>query len=132
MTKRGRAIENQPTTLVGTTAAARKIAKLRAIPGVAEASARTYTAMIEDDRRYVENLAAIRKAAALTQIDLARQMGVPQSEVSRIERQTDMLLSTFTGYLSAAGENPRVVVTINGQDVELELKVIDKSQLAAQ
>jgi len=48
-------------------------------------------------------------------------MGVPQSVISRIERQEDMLLSTLTDYLSAAGERPRVVVTVNGQDVEYEL-----------
>jgi hypothetical protein len=57
----------------------------------------------------------------LTQIELGEQMGVPQSVISRIERQEDMLLSTLTDYLSAAGERPRVVVTVNGQDVEYEL-----------
>lgn len=123
MTKRARptALTEGETASVGTAAAAAKIAALQDIPGLAEATAQTYAAMIEDDRRYAKNLAAIRKAAELTQIDLAQQMGVPQSEVSRIERQHDMLLSTFTGYLNAAGSNPRVVVTINGQDVELDL-----------
>jgi hypothetical protein len=42
-------------------------------------------------------------------------MGVPQTVVSRLERQHDMLLSTLTEYLKAAGDHPRVVVTINGQ-----------------
>ena len=41
--------------------------------------------------------------------------------VSRLERQHDMLLSTLTGYLKAAGDYPRIVVTVNGQDVELDL-----------
>jgi hypothetical protein len=31
------------------------------------------------------------------------------------------MLSTFTRYLAAVGEHPRVVVTVNGRDVELEL-----------
>src|ERR1019366_147458 len=43
------------------------------------------------------------------------QMGVAQSEISRIEKRHDMLLSTLTSYLSAAGEHPTVVVTVNGQ-----------------
>jgi hypothetical protein len=32
-----------------------------------------------------------------------------------------MLLPTLTGYLQAAGDHPRIVVTINGQEVELNL-----------
>jgi intracellular sulfur oxidation DsrE/DsrF family protein len=51
-------------------------------------------------------------------------MGVAQSEISRIEKRHDMLLSTLTNYLSAAGEHPRVVVTVNGQDVELDLTTL--------
>src|SRR5665811_2143202 len=52
------------------------------------------------------------------------QMGVAQSEISRIEKRHDMLLSTLTSYLSAAGEHPRVVVTVNGKDVELDLTTL--------
>jgi transcriptional regulator with XRE-family HTH domain len=70
---------------------------------------------------YAENLAAVRKAADLTQVELARAMGVAQSEISRIESRPDMLLSTLAGYLAAAGDHPRVVVTIAGQDVEVDL-----------
>jgi predicted transcriptional regulator len=67
---------------------------------------------------------AIRKAADLTQVELATQMGVAQSEISRIEKRHDMLLSTLTSYLSAAGERPRVVVTVHGKDVELDLTTL--------
>jgi predicted transcriptional regulator len=49
-------------------------------------------------------LVAIHKAADLTQVELATQMGVAQSEISRIEGRHDMLLSTLTSYLHAAGE----------------------------
>jgi predicted transcriptional regulator len=69
-------------------------------------------------------LAAIRRAADLTQVALAEQMGVPQTVVSRLERQHDMLLSTLSDYLKAAGEHPRVVVTIHGRDVELDLESV--------
>jgi DNA-binding transcriptional regulator YiaG len=108
-------------TFVGTEVAAAKIATLRSIPGVSRAADDVYAEMAEADRLYAVGLAGIRKAAELTQVDLAQQMGVAQSVVSRIERQHDMLLSTLTGYLSAAGSHPRVVVTVNGQDVVLEL-----------
>ena len=51
-------------------------------------------------------------------------MGVAQSEISRIENRHDMLLSTLTSFLSAVGEHPRVVVTVNGKDVELDLTTL--------
>lgn len=107
--------------LVGTRAAASKIARLRAIPGVEERSAQIRDEMVEADRLYAGSLAAIRKAANLTQVELGAQMGVPQTAISRLEKQEDMLLSTLADYLAAAGERPRVVVTVNGRDVEYEL-----------
>ena len=48
-------------------------------------------------------------------------MGVAQTVISRLERQHDMLLSTLTQYLTAAGDHPRIVVTVDGQDIELDL-----------
>jgi predicted transcriptional regulator len=66
----------------------------------------------------------VRRAADLTQVALAMQMAVAQTVIGRLERQHDMLLSTLTGYLNAAGERPRIVVTVNGQDVELDLAAL--------
>lgn len=109
------------TAFVGPDKAAEKIARARAIPGVAEASATIQAEMAAEDARYAAGLAEIRKAADLTQTALADAMGVPQTAVSRIERRHDMLLSTLNSYLQAAGEHPRLVVTIGGQDIELDL-----------
>ena len=111
-------------TFVGPTRAAETMAKARAIPGVAERSAQVRAEMAQADRVYVESLAAIRKAADLTQVALATQMGMSQTVVSRIEREHDMLLSTLSGYLKAAGDHPRVVVAINGRDVVLDLATL--------
>ena len=77
--------------------------------------------MLEADRRHAKALAELRRAAQLTQTDLGAAMGLPQAKVSRLERGGDMLLSTFTRYLAAVGDHPRVVVTIGGHDVELDL-----------
>jgi DNA-binding XRE family transcriptional regulator len=106
---------------VGTTAAAAKLDTLRARPGAGERVAAIREQMATADRVYADNLAAIRKAADLTQIQMAQDMGVAQSEISRIENRHDMLLSTLAQYLSVAGERARVVITMNGQDVELDL-----------
>ena len=111
----------ESTTFVGTEAAQARIERLRARRGAAERVDGIRAEMAETDRVYAENLAAVRKAADLTQVDLAKAMGVAQSEISRIERRPDMLLSTLASYLAAAGDRPRVVVTIAGHDIEVDL-----------
>src|SRR4051794_15790755 len=48
-------------------------------------------------------LAQIRKARVLTQEQLARSLNVGQPEISRIEHQTDLVVSTLRSYLQAMG-----------------------------
>ncbi|MEV8511370.1 helix-turn-helix transcriptional regulator [Dactylosporangium sp. NPDC051484] len=122
---------NQPnhaesTTFVGAEAAQTRIARLRARHSAADRVDGIRAEMAEADRIYAENLAAVRKAADLTQVELARAMGVAQSEISRIESRPDMLLSTLASYLAAAGDRPRVVVTTAGHDVEIDLTPLIK------
>ena len=57
----------------------------------------------EMDRVYAMNLAMIRKAAQMTQVEVARKLGVGQGVVSRLEHRGDMLLSTLYDYLTATG-----------------------------
>lgn len=114
--------ETGTKTFVGTKAAEEQLEALLQRPGMANAVQRIRNEMDEDDRVYASNLASIRKAAALTQTELAEKMGVAQSAVSHLEsQQHDMLLSTLTRYLRSTGDRPRVVVTMNGHDVELDL-----------
>lgn len=77
--------------------------------------------MDEDERKFLQNIPAIRKAAELTQAEVAEKLGMAQAGVSRLENQGDMLLSTLGKYLEAVGEHPRLVVEINGEDYELDL-----------
>jgi DNA-binding transcriptional regulator YiaG len=95
---------SEQTTFVTPKRAAEKMARALAIPGVAERPAQVQAEMAQADRVHAESLAEIRKAADLTQVALATQMGAPQTVVSRLERQHDMLLSTLTGCLKAAGD----------------------------
>ena len=93
------------------------------------------TARVAADRRgerrraaYGVALAQLRKAHALTQTTLARNLGVAQAEVSRIEHQTDMLASTLASYVEAMGGELTLTVRFPNQDpVELEFDVIAQS-----
>lgn len=116
----------EPITFVGTEAAQARIDRLRARRGAAPRVEDIRAEMAEADRLYAENLAAVRRAADLTQVELAKAMGVAQSEISRIESRPDMLLSTLASYLAAAGDRPRVVVTIAGHDIEVDLTPLIK------
>jgi transcriptional regulator with XRE-family HTH domain len=67
------------------------------------------------------DLAAIRRATGLTQIELAAKLGVRQAQISKIERQRDMLISTLASYLRALGVNAKIVVEVGEQTVTYDL-----------
>jgi hypothetical protein len=45
----------------------------------------------------------LRLARQQTQVALAEKLDIPQNAVSRMERRTDLLLSTMRGYVEALG-----------------------------
>ncbi|MGI8592616.1 MAG: helix-turn-helix domain-containing protein [Nakamurella sp.] len=91
-------------------------------PDTAAAVTQIREGMDQLDREYRVNLAAIRQAADLTQVEPAQRMGIKQAAVSSLERRDDLLLSTLANYLAAAGASiARVVVTIGGNEVEYPL-----------
>jgi predicted transcriptional regulator len=63
------------------------------------------------------DLAAFRRSVGLTQTELATNLGVGQAQISKVERQGDMLLSTLASYLAALGADAKVVVELGGQTV---------------
>ena len=75
-----------------------------------------------EDKVYAESLSGMRKAAQLTQEVVAQKLGITQAGVSRLESQGDMYLSTFANYLEAVGSDPRIMITVSGQEIELDLR----------
>jgi transcriptional regulator with XRE-family HTH domain len=69
----------------------------------------------------VIELAEIRRAAGRTQVELATAMQTSQGQISRIERQSDLLLSTLCAYLTALGSEARLVVSVGGKTITQEL-----------
>lgn len=102
--------------------ATERLERLRSDPDRAERVADIRKAGREMDRLHADGLASIRQAAKLTQSSIAGELGIQQGDVSKIERRSDMLLSTLRNYLAATGAHDvRIVLTLEGQNVELDL-----------
>jgi len=88
-----------------------------------------------ESRRIVEEmpLQKLREARHLTQASLANVMGVSQSEVSKIERRTDVYVSTLGSYVEAMGGRLEVsVIFPDGGIVKInQFEGLDESETVA-
>lgn len=66
----------------------------------------------------------MRRARALTQTQLARALDVSQAQVSRIESQADLYLSTLESYLGAMGGHLELVGVFDGVRGPLSLGTV--------
>src|SRR5690242_10347568 len=65
-------------------------------------------------------LPELRRAAGLTQSQLAERLGVSQSWVSQVESETDVRLSTISAYVAALGFDLHLSVKFpDGHEAEL-------------
>ena len=67
------------------------------------------------------DLAELRREAGVTQVQLAEALATSQGQISRIERQSDMLVSTLIAYLTALGVEASLVVLVGGKTIAQEL-----------
>jgi transcriptional regulator with XRE-family HTH domain len=65
-------------------------------------------------------LQELRKARALSQDEMAKTLGVKQAAVSKLERRTDMYLSTLRKFIEAMGGNLEIVAHFPEGDVSVE------------
>ncbi len=71
---------------------------------------------------YTATLGALRKALQVTQADVAERIGATQSEVSRIERREDVLVSTLRAFVTALGAELELVARFaDGHVVRIDL-----------
>ena len=54
----------------------------------------------------------LRKAAGLTQASVSKALNMPQSNVSRLEKNSDMLISTLRNYVEAVGGKLNLTVEL--------------------
>lgn len=70
-------------------------------------------------RKSVE-LGELRRRRGVTQAELAARLGIAQSDVSKIERRTDLKLSTLRAYLAALGCPLRLGTSVGGVEIGLD------------
>ena len=65
-------------------------------------------------------LQELRQARALSQDEIARTLGIKQAAVSKLERRTDMYLSTLRKFIEAMGGRLEIVAHFPDGDVSVE------------
>ncbi len=75
------------------------------------------SAVAAEYKRYEAGLAELRRARNLTQAQLAKNLGISQPEVSRIEHQSDVYLSTLRSYVAATGGDLDLVARFGAEGV---------------
>ena len=108
-----------------------RLARMLAKPGMQEAVAARRGKMRDADRAHAMGLAALRKAAELTQTELAETLGISQAAVAKTEQREDLLLSTLNAYIEALGGQAHIVITFNGEEIDLDLGALRRSATPA-
>ncbi|PAA16715.1 XRE family transcriptional regulator [Pseudomonas fragi] len=62
----------------------------------------------------------LRKAQALSQETLAKALNINQAAVSKMERRTDMYISTLRNYIQAMGGELEIIATFPDGQVKIE------------
>ena len=104
-----------------------RLARMLAKPGMKEAVAARRRKMRDADRAHAMGLAALRKAAELTQTELAEALGISQAAVAKTEQREDLLLSTLNAYIEALGGRAHIVISFNGEEVDLDLGALHRN-----
>jgi Helix-turn-helix domain len=72
-------------------------------------------------------LAGLRQTGNLTQSTIGTRLKISQDQVSRLEKRTDILLSTLKKYVSALGGNVHIMVELPGRP---PIKLADLTKMA--
>ena len=87
-------------------------------------------AQINDRAMELATLKDLRKAAEQTQEDLAAALGVGQDTISRLEKRTDMLLSTLRHYVESMGGKLELVAQFpNRPPVVIDQLGVERSSI---
>lgn len=65
------------------------------------------------------HLKELREARSLSQVALAKKLKVNQPAISKLEKTTDMYVSTLRHYIHATGGELQIIAKYPGGDVEI-------------
>lgn len=68
----------------------------------------------------MRGLKSLREATGVTQTKLAEDLGMTQSEVSKMESRNDHLVSSVRRYVEALGGELEIVVVVRGKRIRLQ------------
>lgn len=108
-----------------------RLTRMLAKPGMQEAVAARRARLRDADRAHAMGLAALRKAAELTQTELAATLGISQAAVAKTEQREDLLLSTLNAYIEALGGQVHIVISFNGEEIDLDLGALHRKPTPA-
>jgi len=80
---------------------------------------KSYERAVAEIESHQANLAQVRKLRFLAQSTVAELMEMDQSEISRLERRSDLLLSTLRRFIQATGGDLHLVAHFPEGNVEL-------------
>ena len=73
-------------------------------------------------------LQELRQARALSQEQIAKTLSIRQASVSKLERRTDMYISTLRSYIKAMGGNLEIVAQFPEGEVKIaQCRDLDKN-----
>ncbi len=72
-----------------------------------------------DELITARNLRELRALAGRTQEDVSAHTGFKQNNVSRLEKRSDMKLSTLRDYVESLGGTLKIVADLSGKKVDL-------------
>lgn len=97
-------------------------AKLEASPEHAERAEAARRQLAAEDQAYFHHLRELRQARNMTQVALAQRLQMVQPSVSRLERQTDLYVSTLRRYIEAAGGRLEIRAVFDDLNAEIRFE----------
>ena len=85
-------------------------------------------AVVEHRASELATLKDLRQAMQKTQVDLAATLHIGQDSISRLEKRSDMLLSTLRGYIEAMGGKLELVARFPNRPPVLIENLADTSR----
>lgn len=94
--------------------------RFKRLVGTKPAAMARYDEVLAEINSRQATLRRLREARSLTQSTVAELLGMDQSEISRLEHRSDMLLSTLRRFVRATGGELQIVVSYpDGDPMEL-------------